>query len=76
MVKERRIARVVARKQLHDVGSDFEYWQSRSPLERLAALDEIRREYHLWRYGGEQRMQCVARIVGPDGRLIRQIHGE
>ncbi len=73
MTEERQVAKVVTRKKLHDEDSDFEYWQSRSPLERLAALEEIRREYHLWRYGGEPRMACVARVVTKKGKLIRHV---
>jgi hypothetical protein len=43
--------------------TDFAYWQSRTPQQRLAALDAIRREYHLWYYGTESRFQRVLRIV-------------
>ena len=43
--------------------TDFAYWQSRTPQERLAALEAIRREYHLWHYGTEPRFQRVFRIV-------------
>ena len=33
--------------------SDAGYWRSRPPRERLEALESIRREYHLWKYGAE-----------------------
>ncbi len=73
MADERRIDKVVTRKHLHDEDNDLEYWQSRSPMERLAALEEIRREYHIWRYDGETRMTCVARVVTKNGKLIRHV---
>ena len=43
--------------------SDFSYWQSRPPVERLEALESIRREYHLWHYGTEPGFQRVFRII-------------
>jgi hypothetical protein len=43
--------------------NDFAFWQSRAPQERLAALEAIRREYHLWNYGTEPGFQRVLRIV-------------
>jgi len=42
---------------------DRKYWMSRTPQERLDALEEIRREYHLWKYGdAEPRLQRVFTI--------------
>jgi hypothetical protein len=43
--------------------SDFAYWQTQSYQARLAALEQIRQEYHRWRYGAEPRLQRVYRIV-------------
>jgi hypothetical protein len=43
--------------------SDFAYWQAQSYQARLAALEQIRQEYHRWRYGTEPRVQRVYRIV-------------
>lgn len=43
--------------------SDFPYWQSVPYEARLAALEEIRREYHRWKYGAEPRLQRVCSIV-------------
>lgn len=58
----RRIAAVV-RKVVRNQGSDFAFWQSQSMSARLAALEEIRREYHRWKYGAEPRLQRVCSIV-------------
>ncbi len=57
------IKRVVKRVNLHEVQSDFAYWQAQPYQARLEALEEIRREYHLWRYGAEPRFQRVYKVV-------------
>ncbi len=33
---------------LRQQGNDFAFWQTRPYEERIAALEEIRREYHAW----------------------------
>ena len=50
-----------------------EYWLTRSPVERLARLEEIRRAYILKRYGRMPPMECVALIKTKSGRAIRHI---
>jgi hypothetical protein len=42
----RKIAPVVHKRNLHDPESDFAYWQQQPYEARIAALEEIRREYH------------------------------
>jgi len=44
-----------------DRSFDLKYWQP--PAARLAALEEIRREYHGWKYGEEPRIEKVCSIV-------------
>jgi hypothetical protein len=56
---EKRYAKVNIRSQK----SDFAYWQTQPYQVRLAALEEIRREYHRWRYDAEPRLQRVHTIV-------------
>jgi hypothetical protein len=46
---KRQIAPVVRKVPLKDQGSEFAYWLAQPPRDRLAALEEIRREY----YGAE-----------------------
>ncbi len=48
---------------MEEAGNDFAFWQSRTPEERLAALEEIRKEYNTWKYGTEPGFQRVYRIV-------------
>lgn len=43
--------------------SDVSYWRSRPPIERLIALEEIRREYNHWKYGTKPILQRVYRII-------------
>ena len=38
---------------------DIEYWLSRPPSERVAAVDFLRKQY----YGKTERLQRVARVV-------------
>jgi hypothetical protein len=57
------IKKVVTKARLSDKKTDAAYWRRQSYAERLAALEEIRQEYHHWRYGGEERIQKVVRII-------------
>lgn len=62
-MKKNGIAKVVRKVKLHEQKNDFAYWQSQPPQARLEALEEIRREYHRWKYGAEPRLQRVYTIV-------------
>jgi hypothetical protein len=42
---------------------DIHYWMSKTPIERIRALEEIRKQYNDWKYGPEQAFQRVYRIV-------------
>lgn len=53
----------VKKVSLYHQPSDFAYWQSQSYLARLEALEQIRQEYHHWRYGAEPRLQRVYTII-------------
>jgi hypothetical protein len=57
------ISKVIKKYKFNEQPNDFVYWQSRSYEERLDALEQIRKEYNLWRYNAEQRFQRVYRIV-------------
>jgi len=43
--------------------SDSVFWRSLPYSARLEALEQIRQEYHRWRYGVEPGFQRVYRIV-------------
>ena len=57
------IQKCLTKVSLRDAKSDFAYWQSQPYLTRLAALEQIRTEYHRWRYGAQPRLQRVYSIV-------------
>jgi hypothetical protein len=44
----RSIVPVVKKVKPNQAGNDFAYWQSHPYEARIAALEEIRREYHQW----------------------------
>jgi hypothetical protein len=54
---------VVAKLRMKDRQTDFSYWQTQSYQVRLAALEEIRAEYHRWKYDAEPRLQRVCQIT-------------
>lgn len=54
-MKVRSIANVVRKTRLGRLSGDREYWLTRSPGERIAALEEIRREYNNWKYSDAQQ---------------------
>ena len=60
---ETHIEKIVTKVNIKQQTNDFAYWQTQSYQARLAALEEIRQEYHRWRYGAEPRLQRVYRIV-------------
>ena len=57
------IEKVVRKVKMDEQGNDFAYWQAQPYQARLAALEEIRQEYHQWKYDTEPRFQRVYRII-------------
>ncbi len=57
------VQKIVRKTTLQEQGSDFQYWQTQPYAARLAALEQIRREYHQWKYDSEPRFQRVYTIV-------------
>lgn len=57
------IQKVVRKISLDEQGNDFDYWQSQPYHIRLATLEQIRQEYHRWKYGTEPGFQRVYTIV-------------
>ncbi len=57
------IKKLYAKVPLRQRKSNFAYWQSQPYEVRLATLEQIRREYHEWRYGAEPRFQRVYSIA-------------
>lgn len=63
MNENERVAKVVRIVPLKQPKSDFVYWQSQPFAARLEALEEIRREYHRWKYNAEPGFQRVYKVV-------------
>ena len=63
MDKPRQIALVNRKMRIDEQDCDREYWLSKPPSARLAALEEIRREYHGWKLGEEPRIEKVVTII-------------
>ena len=57
------VVKVVTRVSLEAPKTDFAFWQGQPYQAHLAALEQIRREYHLWKYDAEPRLQRVYQIV-------------
>ena len=56
------IQKTVNRRTLHDFSSireDLIYWLNRTPEERVAAVDYLRKQYH----GSTARLQRSARVI-------------
>ncbi|HLE90730.1 MAG TPA: hypothetical protein VI753_06235 [Anaerolineales bacterium] len=63
MQRTLEIKKVVTKAKLSDKKTDAAYWREQSYAARLAALEEIRQEYHRWRYGAEPGFQRVFTII-------------
>jgi hypothetical protein len=55
--------KVIKKGKLTDKKKDAAYWRTQPYSARLAALEEIRQEYHRWRYGAQPGFQRVYRVV-------------
>ena len=59
----RSIAPVVRKVSLFDSKNDAHYWRTQPYDVRLEALEQIRLEFHSWKYNAEPRIQRVYKIV-------------
>lgn len=58
-----KVQKSVNKTKLGQQSSDFAYWQSQPYEVRLATLEQIRQEYHRWKYGTEPGFQRIYTIV-------------
>ena len=63
MDTQRNLKKVYKKTRLSQQEPDFVYWQSQPATQRLAALEQIRMEYHAWKYGSQPRFQRVLSII-------------
>jgi hypothetical protein len=55
----RKVVQIHCMDKYSEIRQNLEYWLSRPPEERIAAVEELRREV----YGDSHRLQRVARVV-------------
>lgn len=55
--------KVVNKVNIKQQKSDFQYWQKQSPQNRLKVLEEIRQQYHQYKYNAQPRLQRVCKIT-------------
>ncbi len=48
---------------LHSKENDFKFWQTQPIEKRLEALEQLRTQLTIWKYGSEQGFQRVYRIT-------------
>jgi hypothetical protein len=53
------IQKVYTKVGLREQKNDFAYWQTQPYQVRIATLEQIRREFHQWRYGAEPRLKSL-----------------
>ena len=58
-----KVAKVAKKMRLSEQPSDFAYWQTQPYAARLAALEQIRREYIAWKYDSDPGFQRVHKIL-------------
>jgi len=64
MDKFSKVDRTVVNKvKISEAKNDFQFWQSQPIGFRLETLENIREEYHGWRYGFQQRFQRIYSII-------------
>jgi len=57
------VEKVVRKIRVKDQTNDYAFWRKQSYMIRLEALEQLRKEYHQWRYRAEPRLQRVCSII-------------
>jgi len=55
--------KVITKISIKQQTSDFQYWQQQTPQKRLETLEQIRQEFHQYRYNVQPRLQRVYTII-------------
>jgi hypothetical protein len=55
--------KVINKISLKQQTNDFQYWQQQTPQKCLEALEQIRQEYHQYKYNAQPRFQRVYTII-------------
>jgi hypothetical protein len=62
-MRTRKIKAVVAKKPMREPDKDILFWRNQPYQDRLAALEEIRLEFHHWKDDVQPGLQRVYRII-------------
>jgi hypothetical protein len=54
---------IITKTKLHAPKTDTTYWRTKCWSDRLAALEEIRQEYHQWKYDVQPGFQRIYSVV-------------
>ena len=55
--------KVITKVKIKEQKSDFNYWQQQPYQKRLEALEQIRQQYHQYKYNAEPRLQRIYTII-------------
>jgi hypothetical protein len=55
--------RKVSKTNLHAPKTDAAFWRSQPYIQRLTALEQIRQEFHQWKYSAQPRLQRVYTVL-------------
>jgi hypothetical protein len=59
----RTIEKTYTKVKVKEQSTDFIYWQQQPVEKRLETLEQIRSEYHSWKYDSQPRFQRVLSIT-------------
>jgi hypothetical protein len=59
----KKMEKVITKTNINQQTSDFRYWQQQTPQKRLETLEQIRQEYHQYKYNAQPRLQRVYTII-------------
>ena len=63
MSNQRTVAKIYSKVKIKTQETDFMYWQQQPVEKRLETLEQIRAEYHAWKYDSQPRFQRVLSIT-------------
>ncbi len=55
--------KIVKKGNIKELKNDYSFWKTTSYQFRLETIEEIRKEYNQWKYGTEQRLQRVFKVI-------------
>jgi hypothetical protein len=55
--------KIIHKIQIKEQKSDFSYWQNQPYHKRLEALEQIRQQYHQYKYNAQPRLQRIYTII-------------